>query len=108
MTRSALFVIACVVILIAALLWTAGQAFSQTSPCAPKAAMEMQIASRFGETALPLQAMSAGNLIKWFANPQTRTWTMLAINPNGLACIAAAGDNFETSGHAAPKPGSGT
>jgi len=98
------FALPFVVLLILAMMTIAANAQTQ---CAPKAAMEMQVMARFGETLFG-QGISAGNVIKWFVNPQTRSWTQLAINPQGLACIISAGDNFETSGHGAPKPGSNT
>ena len=32
--------------------------------------------------------------IRMFANPQTGTWTMLTLRPNGMACIAGIGIGF--------------
>jgi hypothetical protein len=34
-------------------------------------------------------------LIQVFVNPDTGTWTLVATGPNGVSCIAVAGDNWK-------------
>jgi hypothetical protein len=34
-------------------------------------------------------------IVQVFVNPDTGTWTLVATGPNGVSCIAVAGDNWK-------------
>jgi hypothetical protein len=62
--------------------------------CGQRGEMELALATRFGE--MPFSTATAGqNLVKFYVNPSTRSWTVVAVTPDGGVCIFAAGDDFE-------------
>lgn len=67
---------------------------AQQTTCGQRGEMELALAARYGE--MPFSTATAGyNLVKFYVNPSTRSWTAIAVTPDGGACILAAGDNFE-------------
>jgi hypothetical protein len=66
----------------------------QQQTCGQRGEMELALANRFGER--PFSTATAGhNLVKFYVNPSTRSWTAIAVTPDGGACIFAAGNDFE-------------
>jgi len=67
---------------------------AQQTTCGQRGEMELALSTRFGE--IPFSTGTAGqNLVKFYVNPSTRSWTAIAVTPNGGACIFAAGNDFE-------------
>lgn len=56
---------------------------------------------RYGETLTVQGIDGAGNVIAMFANPDTGTWTAFIVYPDGTACMASSGADFE---YHKPKP----
>jgi hypothetical protein len=75
--------------------------------CGPRAKMVEALTSKYNERQFA-RGMADRNVVEFWVNSQTRSWTVLGIMPNGMACIAAAGQNFETSEPPKPKPDIGT
>lgn len=44
----------------------------------------------------------SGLLVLLFLSEKTRTWSVLRVDPNGLTCVMAAGDNWEALGPQIP------
>jgi hypothetical protein len=53
------------------------------------------LAERYREVPVSIGLQTDGHLIEVFASGETGTWTILATNPNGRACILSAGKHFE-------------
>ncbi len=43
------------------------------------------------------QSIIRCNAVKFFANPDKRTWSVVVVMPNGMACLLAAGESLETA-----------
>lgn len=67
-------------------------------PCGPRAQLVQAMKQMFDERPSATGLISANELFELFVSP-AGTWTILVTNPQGISCIAAAGDNWE------PKPG---
>jgi hypothetical protein len=67
---------------------------AEAASCAPKALIEEALGTRFGEVAFAM-GMAVGNVVKFFSNPQSGSWTVVVIRPDGIACVVAQGENFE-------------
>lgn len=50
---------------------------------------------RYGESLTVQGIDGAGNVIAMFANPDTGTWTAFIVYPDGTACMASSGADFE-------------
>jgi hypothetical protein len=67
---------------------------AQQTTCGQRGEMELALSTRFGE--MPFSTGTAGqNLVKFYVNPSTGSWTAIAVTPDGGACIFAAGSDFE-------------
>lgn len=59
--------------------------------CEPLASVEAKLATNWGETLIGYGTESRGSLVKLYENPETRTWTIIAIWTNKQACIISHG-----------------
>ena len=73
----------------------ATQAGAQASDCAPRAAMIAKLATKYQETRRFVGLTNTG-LIEIFASEERRTWTITFTLPNGIMCMRAVGQAFET------------
>jgi hypothetical protein len=62
-------------------------------PCYPRDAIHAQLAERYGERPVGVGVM-AGQLVELLVRPDGASWTILVIRPDGLACPAAAGEDW--------------
>lgn len=65
------------------------------APCAPLAEITKRITDEFGETRAYVGLADDGNAVQAFANAKTGTWTLLAVAPDGTACVVTWGGGFE-------------
>ena len=80
-------------LLCAALLATQAQA--QRSNCAPRELVLQKLGATYGESRRMI-AMAANNtMVEVFGSEETGTWTITVTQPNGITCVAAAGQAFE-------------
>ena len=63
--------------------------------CGERSVMVAVLASNYGEVPVSMGLASNGAVIEVFAAP-AGTWTIVMIRPNGLACVVAAGEGWET------------
>lgn len=80
-------------------------AFAQDPNCAPVADALAGLAKNYGEAPRVTALMTGGNFLVITAAP-AGGWTALEVQPDGTACIVAAGEAFEVQD--APKPGDDT
>lgn len=69
--------------------------------CAGFADLAALYSEAHGETVAVRGLDTAGQAMIVLANPDTGTWTLLVVQPNGIACPIAFGDAFE---YHKPKP----
>ena len=89
---------------LAGLILTPGFGHAQPQ-CAAHQTVADQLASQFGEAKRSMGLASNATVMELYASPDTGTWTMTVTLPNGMTCLVAAGDNFETVQD--PKPARG-
>lgn len=68
--------------------------------CGPIENVFAKLSQKFGEQPIS-QGQTPQALFQFWANPETRSWTIVAVLPDGSACLMAAGLDYETI---APKP----
>ena len=68
--------------------------------CAPVERVMQFLSAQHGESPVVIGLMPTAMMQVW-ANPDTGTWTLLRITPDGQACMMASGGNLE---FAAPMP----
>ncbi|MGC1487338.1 MAG: hypothetical protein WA784_06070 [Albidovulum sp.] len=72
-------------------------AYGQTSQrCAARDAVLARLAETYGETRRSLGVAANSAVVEVFASDQTGTWTITVTAPNGITCLVASGDSFET------------
>lgn len=82
---------------IGAMLLATHHAFAQAGQnCAPRERVITQLAERFGETRQSIGIESNNSVVEVFASNETGSWTIILTLPNGLSCLVAAGESFET------------
>ncbi|MGR3503050.1 hypothetical protein [Pseudaestuariivita sp.] len=90
-------------ILAAGLVIGAATASAQTrANCAPREAVVERLADRYGETRQSIGLGSNNAVIEVFASDETGTWTITVTSPNGIACLVASGQAYETLAEALP------
>ena len=80
---------------LAGLILTPGLGHAQ-APCAAHQTVVDQLASQFGEARRSMGLAANATVMELYASLETGTWTMTVTLANGMTCLVAAGDNFET------------
>lgn len=70
---------------------------AQNGLCAPRDEIIKQLKVKHGETRQVVGLQRNFRVMETYANPETGTWTIIVSNPNGVACLVAAGQAFEAS-----------
>ncbi|MBW4709680.1 hypothetical protein KX928_17980 [Roseobacter sp. YSTF-M11] len=73
--------------------------------CAPREAVVDRLAEGYGETRQSMGLGANNAVIEVFASDETGTWTITVTTPNGLTCLVASGQSFETLAEALPAKG---
>ncbi|MGV6813089.1 MAG: hypothetical protein ACWA47_12625 [Brevirhabdus sp.] len=76
------------------LLTQHAQAQDRPRNCAPRASVLEHLASNFGERRRAIGLNANNTVMELFAS-ETGSWTITITLPNGLTCLAAAGQAFE-------------
>lgn len=77
-----------------ALLSASMPALAGAASCAPKAVIEDALGGQFAETPFAT-GIAAGNMVKFFGNAESGSWTVVVVRPDGVACVVAQGENLE-------------
>lgn len=76
---------------ICAVLYVVGMAVSHPVRCGLKSKMVKALNGKYGEQVTFVGVVQNGKAAIHLYTSENGTWTMLAVNPNGSACIYAAG-----------------
>lgn len=80
-------------VVIAALLPSAAHA--QAPMCKPFKEITDYLATKFAEVPASMGIMDQGKtMMIQFANPETGTWTLIALGTGGIGCVMASGDGY--------------
>lgn len=74
----------------------AQQVHAQTPNCGPRPDVLQRLAETYGETRRGIGMARQGTVMEVFASDDTGTWTITVTLPNGLTCLVAAGEAYET------------
>lgn len=86
----------------ALLLATCVPANAQTAQCVNYEAMVVGLADSYGERRIISGLNGDGTVVQMFANTETGTWTAVILHPDGMACMVAAGEQFDSTVAALP------
>jgi hypothetical protein len=64
-------------------------------PCFSHAEVARQLKATYHEAPVSLGLQSNGNLLQVFHAPASGSWTIVGTSPQGMACILAAGRDWE-------------
>lgn len=92
----------------AGLILATGIAHGQSAPpCGPRAAVIARLAEGFAETRRGIGLASDNAVVEVFASATTGSWTIIVTLANGMTCLIAAGENYETVSEPLPAAGKG-
>lgn len=90
----------------AALLALAAPATAQTpANCAPRDQVVARLAESYGETRQSIGLGRNNQMMEVFASARTGSWTITVTTAQGLTCLIASGQAFETLTAALKAPG---
>lgn len=73
--------------------------------CAPREVVVERLAERYRETRQSMGLGPNNAVVEVFASQETGTWTITVTTPQGMTCLVASGQAFETLAEALPAPG---
>lgn len=76
------------------------------SQCGPREMVLAMLADRYGETRRGLGIAGDTKVMELFASDETGTWTITLSMPDGVTCMVASGQGFQTINDALPARGS--
>ncbi len=90
-----------IVLTLALLLGVGGSARAQ-SMCTTHTEVVKQLASQHSETPAAIGLASNGGVVEVFTTGDGSTWTMVITMPDGMTCMMAAGEAWESLAKTAP------
>lgn len=72
--------------------------------CGQRDAVTITLAERYGESRRAIGLAQNGVVMELYAAP-SGSWTITITRPDGMTCLVAAGDNFQSLAGALPPPG---
>jgi len=78
----------------------------QARNCGPRDLVVSRLAEGYGETRQSMGLGANNSVIEVFASEESGTWTITVTTPNGMTCLVASGQAFETLAEALPAKGS--
>jgi hypothetical protein len=79
----------------------------QTNQCGPREGVLAVLAEQYGESRRGIGIAGNNAVMELFASGETGTWTVTVTLTNGMTCLLASGQNFESLTDAIPAPGQG-
>lgn len=64
--------------------------------CATRTAVVERLAERYGESRQSIGMAPQGRVVEVFASLETGTWTITVTLPNGMTCLVASGQSYES------------
>ncbi|GGA28835.1 hypothetical protein [Neptunicoccus cionae] len=71
-------------------------AYSQQASCAERTQVVERLQSKYGETRRSVGLAANNGVVEVFASDNSGSWTIVITLPNGMTCLVAAGDSYET------------
>jgi len=79
-----------------AILILATQATQAATQCAERSAFTAQLTDKYGETRRGIGLAANNTVMEVFASADSGSWTITVTLPNGMTCLVASGQGFET------------
>jgi hypothetical protein len=73
--------------------------------CAPREMVVQTLAARYGETRRSLGLAGPTRVMEVFASDDTGTWTITLTMPDGVTCMVASGEGYQTIDEVPPARG---
>ena len=73
--------------------------------CAPRDVVVERLASKYGEARQSMGLGANNSVVEVFSSNETGSWTITVTVANGMTCLVASGQNFETLAEALPAKG---
>ena len=83
-------------ILLAPLLSLTACAPSYAATCAERQTVIDRLSGRYGERVQSMGLGANNGIVEVFASDETGTWTITVTMPNGITCLVASGQAYET------------
>lgn len=80
-------------------------ALAQSTQCALREIVVERLASAYGETRQSMGLGANNAVVEVFASVETGSWTITVTSANGVTCLVAAGQSFETLAEHLPPEG---
>lgn len=85
----------------------ATSSFAQTANnCAPREIVVERLAEKYGESRQSVGLGAYNSMVEVFAAGDTGSWTITVTMTNGMTCLVASGQDYETVLEALPAKGS--
>jgi hypothetical protein len=75
---------------------SAAPAMAQDMTCDFYPALAEMLTTQYGEMPLERGLDWRGNMMEWWGNPETGTWSLVTFTADGFACIPAHGELHES------------
>ena len=74
----------------------AGAASAQNQNCGSRDQVVERLATKYGESRQSIGLAPKGRVVEVYASTDTGTWTITVTMPNGVTCLVASGQSFES------------
>ncbi|MEM8542282.1 MAG: hypothetical protein AAGF25_15115 [Pseudomonadota bacterium] len=75
------------------------------SSCAPRDMVVERLASKYGESRQSMGLGANNAVVEVFASEETGTWTITVTSTEGVTCLVASGQAYETLAEVLPADG---
>lgn len=82
---------------VGAMILATGHAFAQQRQCADRTRVLERLAEAYGETRQSIGLAANNSVIEMFASTETGTWTITVTSPEGMTCLVASGQAYEST-----------
>ena len=88
------------------LIATTTDALAQSARnCAPRNMVVNRLAQSYGETRQAIGLAADSTVVELYAARDTGSWTITVTTPNGMTCLTASGQSFDTLHESLPTSG---
>ncbi len=81
---------------LAAIATVPATAIAQGQNCSQREAVVERLSTKYGESRQSIGMAPKGRVVEVYASHETGTWTITVTMPNGITCLVASGQSFET------------
>ena len=74
------------------------------SSCGQYVEIRKQLIKKYGEQPIAGGLNKAGRMTQVFAREDGKSWTIIVVYPDGMACVASAGKDWETTPYVSKGP----